>query len=226
MGTDEPGTHAALKSQRGELIDPTVASHHGRIVQTTGDGLLIEFPSMMETVTCAVDLQRGIGHRNPDFSKDQRILLRIGINVGDVIVEDDDIYGDGVNISARPQELADPGGIFISRAARDQVRDKLDLPREDLGEREAKNIAGPLRVFRVPVAEAQVAEASTVRDVMGNELTPPDRPSIAALPFVNMNGDAKQEYFSEGVTEDIITELSRVPELFVIAHNSPFSYKG
>ena len=226
MGVDEPGTLAALKTHRGELIDPKVNEHHGRIVKTTGDGFLIEFPSVVEAVTCAVDLQRGMIGRNTDIPEDQRILFRVGINVGDVIVEDDDIYGDGVNIAARLQELADPGGIFISRSARDQVRDKLDIRLEDLGEREAKNIARPLRVFRVPVVEARVTQAPTVVDASGNELTPPDRPSIAVLPFVNMSGDAEQEYFSDGVTEDIITELSRVPELFVIARNSTFAYKG
>ena len=220
MGADEVGTLTALKAHRRELIDPAIAAHGGRIVKTTGDGALVEFASVVDAVTCAVEIQRAMTERNAGVAEERRIAFRIGINVGDIIIDGDDIYGDGVNVAARLEALADPGGICIGRAARDQVRDRLDIALEDLGEQSVKNIARAVRVFRVRV---EAPAASTLA------MTSPDsteRSSIAVLPFANMSGDPEQEYFSDGITEDIITDLSKVSALFVIARNSSFTYKG
>lgn len=220
MGADEEGTLSALKAHRRELIDPAIAAQGGRIVKTTGDGALVEFSSVVDAVRCAVDIQRAMAQRNAAIPGDRRIVFRIGVNVGDIIIDGDDIYGDGVNVAARLEALAEPGGICIGRAARDQVRDRLDIALEDLGEQSVKNIARPVRVFRVRV-EAPAASTPA--------MTPPDsteRSSIAVLPFANMSGDPEQEYFSDGITEDIITDLSKVSALFVIARNSSFTYKG
>jgi adenylate cyclase len=218
MGADEEGTLRTLKRHRAELIDPKITEHHGRIVKTTGDGLLVEFPSVVDAVRCGAEMQLAMAARNRETPEERRIEFRLGVNLGDVIVDGGDIYGDGVNVAARLEGLAEPGGICISRAARDQVRDRLDLELEDLGEQNVKNIARPVRVFRVVLESGGGPPASAL------EL--PDKPSIAVLPFANMSGDAEQEYFAEGISEDIITELSRFNSVFVIARNSSFTYKG
>jgi adenylate cyclase len=221
IGADEEGTLAALKAHRLELIDPKVERHHGRIVKTTGDGALIEFASVVDAVRCAIDVQRGMAERNTGVPSDERIEFRIGINVGDIVIDGDDILGDGVNIAARLEGLAEPGGVLVSRAVRDQVRDRLDLVLEDLGEHELKNIARPVRVYRVRASvESKAAPAR------GETLPLPDKPSIAILPFANRSGDPEQEHFADGIVEDIITGLSRLRWLFVIARNSSFTYKG
>src|SRR6516165_5541955 len=212
MGADEEGTLAALKAIRGELSDPKVNEHRGRIVKTTGDGLLIEFASVVDAVRCAVELQAGMAERNVAVPEEKRIEFRIGINLGDIIL-DDDIYGDGVNIAARLEALAEPGGICVSRVVHDQVRDKLDLAFEDLGEQQVKNIARPVHVWRLRLGAKQTAAASA-------PLALPDKPSIAVLPFQNLSGDPEQEYFADGMVEEITTALSRIRWLFVIARNS------
>ena len=218
MGDDEAGTLGRLKAHRTEFFDPTIAAHNGRIVKLMGDGALVEFASVVAAVDCAAEIQRGMAERNAGEPEAQRIAFRIGVNLGDVIVDGDDIYGDGVNIAARLQEIAEPGGVCISGDAYRQVKGKTDTRFEDLGERAVKNIAEPVRLYRLTTAAAAPASAEP--------LALPDKPSIAVLPFVNMSGDAEQEYFSDGITEDIITELTRFGELFVIARNSSFSYKG
>ena len=220
MGVDESGTLAQIKSLRKELIDPKVAEYNGNVVKTTGDGLLIEFPSVLDAVQCAVDVQRSIAQRNTHVPEDKRVQFRMGINLGDVIVEEDDIYGDGINIASRLEGLADPGGICISRKVHDDVRDKVGLRFNDLGEQTLKNITRPVQAFSVDLASTSSEQTS------GASLPFPDKPSIAVLPFDNMSGDPEQEYFSDGISEDIITELSRIGWLFVIARNSSFSFKG
>jgi adenylate cyclase len=259
MGKDEEGTLAALTAHSKDLIEPCIAKHQGRLVKTTGDGLLAEFASIVDAVRCAVAFQEGMLSRNAETPESARILFRIGVNLGDVIAQDDDVFGDGVNVAARLEGLANPGGICISRAARDQVRDKLDYPLEDLGDIEVKNIARPVRAFRVlfdgssPVVanrpmrkkpwlvSAAIVSITLViggglwwwnqadRNVSAGpgsaSLTLPDKPSIAVLPFDNVSADKEQEYFSDGVTEDIITDLSKISGLFVIARDSSFTYK-
>ncbi|MDH3673178.1 MAG: adenylate/guanylate cyclase domain-containing protein [Gammaproteobacteria bacterium] len=222
MGADESGTLARLKAHRKELIDPSIASHRGRMVKLMGDGALIEFASVVDALACAVDIQRGMVERNQNESSAQRIEFRMGINLGDVMIEGDDIYGDGVNVAARLEGLADPGGICISESVRSAVGNKLSFDYEFMGEQQVKNIAEPIRTYRVAVdsSKAQATSSETV------SLELPDKPSIAVLPFTNMSGDPEQEYFSDGVTEDIITSLSNFSGLFVIARNSSFSYKG
>ena len=233
MGQDEAGTLARLRAHRRELIDPIIAEHKGRIVKTTGDGILIEFPSVVEAVACAVGVQRGMARRNAPVPPDQRIEFRIGINLGDIIIEQGDIFGDGVNVAARLEALAEPGGICVSRVVRDQVRDRLDVALDDLGEQSLKNIARPVRVFRVlpqgplPNAPPHAGEGGAHSERPGAPvLALPDKPSIAVLPFQNMSGDPDQDYFADGMVEDIITGLSRIKWLFVIARNSTFVYKG
>jgi TolB-like protein/class 3 adenylate cyclase len=221
MGVDEAETLAALKTHRQELIDPKIAEHQGRIVKTTGDGILIEFPSVIEAVQCAVEVQSAMQDRNKHVPADRRIEFRVGINLGDIIIDGDDIYGDGVNVAARLEALAEANGICISRVVHDQVRDKLDLAFEDLGERQLKNIARPVRVFRIAASAIGLRTQSAKP-----ALALPDKPSIAVLPFQNMSGDPEQEYFADGMVEDIITALSRLKALFVIARNSSFTYKG
>jgi len=218
MGADEEGTLERLKELRRELLDPKIAEHHGRIVKTTGDGMLVEFASVVDAVRCAVTVQQAMPERNTGIGADSRIELRIGINLGDVIVEGDDLYGDGVNIAARIEALADAGAVFVSNTVHDHVRDRLSFVFEDLGEQQVKNITRPVRVYRV-------------RDVGAAESTltpapPALPPSIAVLPFANMSGDPEQEYFADGMVEEIITALSRIRWLFVIARNSSFTYKG
>src|SRR6516162_708601 len=200
MGADEEGTLERLKALRRELVDPKLTEHHGRIVKTTGDGLLVEFASVVDAVRCAVEVQQAMPARDIGVGADGRIELRIGINLGDVIVEGDDLYGDGVNIAARVEGLADAGGVFVSNTVHDHVRDRLPFVFEDLGEQQVKNIARPVRVYRVRDA-APKAPASPA-------LPLPDKPSIAVLPFANMSGDPEQEYFADGMVEEIITALS------------------
>jgi TolB-like protein/class 3 adenylate cyclase len=221
MGVDEEGTHARLKAHRRELVDPKIAEHHGRIVKTTGDGMLVEFASVVDAVRCAVDVQRGMAERNADVPQEQGIEFRVGINVGDIIIDGDDIYGDGVNVAARLEGLAEPNGICVSRVVRDQVRDKFDLAFEDMGEQQVKNIARAVRVFRI-TAPSIVQPTPSAKPA----LALPDKPSIAVLPFTNLSGDPEQDYFADGIVEDIITALSRVHWLFVIARNSSFTFKG
>jgi adenylate cyclase len=226
MGIDEEGTLRDLKEHRAALLHPKVAEHRGRIVKTTGDGVLIEFPSVVDAVRCAVEIQIGMAARNIDIPAERRIELRIGINLGDVIIDSDDIYGDGVNVAARLEALADPGGICVSRVVRDQVRDKLDVSFVDLGEQSVKNIARPVRVFRVNTHIEEEAALATTSAEAAATLAMSERPSIAVLPFQNMSNDPEQEYFVDGIVEDIITGLSRIKWLFVVARNSTFVYKG
>jgi adenylate cyclase len=225
MGVDEVGTLNALKAIRRELADPAIAAHHGRIVKTTGDGILIEFPSVVDAVACAVAIQEGTVARNADVSEDRRIVFRIGINIGDIIIDEADIHGDGVNVAARLEALALPGGICLSGAAHDQVQGKIDAAFEDLGEQSLKNIARPVRVYRV-VKGTAIASTPAQPSAERLFLPLPDKPSIAVLPFQNMSGDPEQEYFADGMVEEIITALSRFQNLFIIARNSTFTYKG
>src|SRR5271170_1069831 len=223
MGADEEGTHAALTELRRAITDPKIAAHHGRIVKTTGDGMLVEFASVVDAVRCAVEMQRAMAEGNAEVPADRRIEFRIGINLGDVIVEGDDLYGDGVNIAARIEALADAGGVFVSNTVHDHVRDRLPFAFEDLGEQQVKNIARPVRVYRVRDTGATAKSPSPPAQPA---VPLPDKPSIAVLPFANMSGDPEQEYFVDGMVEEIITALSRIRWLFVIARNSSFTYKG
>lgn len=266
MGIDEEGTLARLKAHQRALTDPKIKEHHGRIVKTTGDGILVEFASVVDAVRCAVDIQRSMAERNASIPPDRRIAFRIGINVGDIIVDGDDIFGDGVNVAARLEALAAPGDIWVSRVVRDQVRDKLAFAFEDMGEREVKNIARPIKAHRIrydgalptqalmparfpaPVAKSSgerrflprrhwfigaavlviVAAAGAWFALqsakLGEDALPPERASIAVLPFDNLSSDPEQAYFSNGITEDILTELARVPGFFVPARNSTSRY--
>ena len=226
MGVDEEGTLRALKEHRAVLLHPKIAEHRGRIVKTTGDGVLIEFPSVVDAVRCAVEMQHGMAERNADIPTERRIELRMGINLGDIIIDDDDIYGDGVNVAARLEALAEPGSICVSRVVRDQVRDKLDIRFTDLGEQSVKNIARPVRVYRVDTGARASGPHAGGMPTLQTELASLDRPSIAVLPFQNMSGDPDQEYFVDGIVEDIITGLSRIKSLYVVARNSTFVFKG
>jgi len=280
LGADEEGTLARLKAHRRELVDPKIKEHRGRIVKTTGDGMLVEFPSVVDAVRCAVEMQRGMVDRNAEIPEDQRITFRIGVNLGDIIVDGDDIYGDGVNIAARLEALAEPGGICIARVVRDQIRDKLPYPFEDMGEQSVKNIARPVRAYAMsadavastqlvaapvqptparrrvrsrPVAIAASVVAVTAIGIVAwwawpnrNSQTvsvqapaasrpqippvvasnPVPRLSIVVLPFANLSNDPEQEYFADGITDDLTTDLSRIVGSFVIARNTAFNYKG
>ena len=225
MAADEEGTLVALKAQRREVVEPKLEAYGGRIVKLMGDGVLMEFASVVEAVTYAVEVQREVARRNGGVPEDRRITYRVGLNIGDIIVDGDDIYGDGVNIAARLEGLAEPGGICVAQNVYNQVRSKLDLVFEDLGEREVKNIPEPLRVYAVKL-DGSVGAAPEGRTQDKEMPKLPDKPSIAVLPFDNMSGDPEQDYFADGIVEDIITELSRQPNLFVIARNSSFAYKG
>jgi TolB-like protein/class 3 adenylate cyclase len=220
IGADEGGTLERLKALRRELLDPKIAEHKGRLVKTTGDGLLVEFGSVVDALRCAVEVQREMVGRNADVPPDSCIEFRIGINVGDIVVEDGDIFGDGVNVAARLEALAEPGGTCVSARVREDAAGKLDLVFEDIGEQQLKNIARPVRVYRV------VTGARPAMTRPGADPPLPDKPSIAVLPFANMSGDPEQEYFADGMVEEIITALSRIRWLFVIARNSSFTYKG
>jgi len=226
MGTDEEGTLARLKGIRREVADPKIKEHHGRIVKTTGDGLLLEFASVVDAVRCAVEVQREMAERNADVPPDRRIQLRMGLNVGDIIKDGRDIYGDGVNVAARLEALAEPGGICVSRVVRDQVRDKLAFSFEDMGDQQVKNIARAVRVHRIVLGERPASPEPAPGTLTKLPLALPDKPSIAVLPFQNMSGDPEQEYFADGMVEEIITALSRIRWLFVIARNSSFTYKS
>jgi len=226
MGVDEEGTHERFTAHLTGLIDPKIAQHRGRIVKSTGDGFLAEFASVIDAVRCAVEVQRGMAERNANVASDQRIAFRIGINLCDIIVQRGDIFGDGVNVTARLEALAAPGGICVSRVVRDQVRDKVDCAFEDLGEQQVKNIVRPVRVYRIVTAEAPNPTELPLGSLSKLSLALPDKPSIAVLPFQNMSGDPEQEYFADGMVEEIITALSRIRWLFVIARNSSFTYKG
>src|SRR5438067_4050774 len=218
MTIDEAGTLAALKSLRKNLVDPKISEHNGRIFKLTGDGMLIEFPSVVSAVACAVDIQSAMRTRNASTSE-ARIEFRIGVNLGDIIVEEGDIFGDGVNVAARLESIAPVGGIAVSQSVRDHVAKRLDLAFEDMGERRLKNIDAPVRVYSITLDQPPKDGASSARQ-QG------ERPSVAVLPFINMSGDPEQEYFSDGITEDIITDLSKVSGLFVVARNTVFTYKG
>ena len=220
MGADEDGTLAALTAHRRELIDPAVAEHVGRIVKTTGDGFLAEFASAVDAVRCAVDIQRGMAERNQTVTPDRKLVFRIGLNLGDVIVHNGDLYGDGVNVAARLEALAEPGGICLSASAHEQVRDKIGAVRfEDIGEQCVKNIARPVRAYRIALGLAEPAPPATVPAL-------PSSSSIAVLPLDNFSADPEQTHFADGLAEDLITDLAKVAGLRVIARNSTFTYKG
>ena len=218
MTIDEGGTLTALKSLRKNLVDPKISEHNGRIFKLTGDGMLVEFPSVVSAVACAVDIQSAMRARNAGASE-ARIEFRIGVNLGDIIVEEGDIFGDGVNVAARLESIAPVGGIAVSQSVRDHVGKRLDLTFEDMGERRLKNIDAPVRVYSITLDQPAKNGASSARQ-QG------ERPSVAVLPFINMSGDPEQEYFSDGITEDIITDLSKVSGLFVVARNTVFTFKG
>ena len=223
MGEDEVGTLAALKAHRLELLDPTAVQYHGSTIKLMGDGVLMEFASVVDAVAFSVDLQAGMRARNAEVPEDRRLIFRIGINIGDIIVEDEDIYGDGVNVAARLEQLAAPGGIIISAAAFNQVRGRLDFAHEDLGPRELKNIPEPVHVYRVIMGDDEMSPALPNK---AEALPLPDKPSIAILPFDNMSGDPDQEYFADGIVEEITAALSKVRSFFVVARNSSFAFKG
>ena len=216
MGADEEGTLSRLKAVRKSLVDPAIASYRGRIVKTTGDGMLVEFASAVDAARCGAEVQRGVAAQNANTPEDIRIEFRIGIHLGDIIFDDNDIFGDGVNIAARLEAIAEPGGICISDDAQRQIRGKVDVAFKDMGLQTLKNIAEPMRAWQMELDAAAAAQ----------RLALPDKPSIAVLPFQNMSGDAEQEYFADGIVEDIITGLSQFKSLFVIARNSSFTYKG
>ena len=225
MGGDEEGTLAALKTHRRELLDPKIAAHNGRIVKTTGDGVLLEFASVLDAVRCCVEVQQAMPERNFDTPEDLRMLFRIGINLGDIIIDDDDIHGDGVNVAARLEGLAEPGGICISGSVHEQVRDRIDQAFEDSGEQEVKNIERPVRVWRWGAAPSPVAAPSPI-DVSKPVPGFAGRPAIAVLPFENLSPDPEQEYFADGIAEDILTRLAMWRHIPVIARHSSFTYKG
>jgi TolB-like protein/class 3 adenylate cyclase len=227
MGADEEGTLALLKAVRKTIVDPTIAAHRGRIVKTTGDGMLVEYASAVDAVRSAAEVQRRMHEQNVRSPEHHRIEFRIGIHVGDIIFDDNDIFGDGVNIAARLEGIAEPGGICISDDAHRQIRGKVGIVCDDLGPQNLKNILEPMRAWRVPLG-GQSAAKTQPSPLAGQTpaLALPDKPSIAVLSFQNMSGDPDQEYFADGIVEDIITALSRFRALFVIARNSSFTYKG
>jgi adenylate cyclase len=227
MGADEEGTHERLKAHFRDLIDPKIAEHRGRTVKNTGDGLLAEFPSVVDAVRCAVEIQRAMVDREPEVPEERRIRFRIGVNLGDVIVEEHDIFGDGVNVAARLEALAEPGGVCISRTVRDQIRDKQPYAFVDQGEQQVKNIARPVRVY------AWRPEALVDPLAPGAPAVPPipkpaaaPRLSIVVLPFTNLGNDPEQQYFADGIIEDLTTDLSRIENMFVISRNTAFTYKN
>ena len=223
MGIDEEGTLAALRAIRRDLVDPKIAEHKGRIVRTTGDGLLVEFNSVVDAVRCSMLIQRAMPERDADMPVDRRLRFRCAINMGDVVSDGDLIYGDGVTVASRLESLAEPGGINVSRAVRDQVRDRLPIVFEDFGEHEIENIARPVRVFRIVLEERAASSTGVVRKRGG---APPDKAAVAVLPFQNLSGDVEAEFFLDSVAEDVITELSRARWFSVVARNTSFSYKG
>jgi TolB-like protein/class 3 adenylate cyclase len=227
IGIDEEGTLAQLKALRRTLFDPKITDHRGRVVKNTGDGALVEFGSVVDAVRCAVEIQRGMAEHNIDVPEVKRIEFRIGIHVGDIIIEDHDIFGDGVNIAARLEGIAEPGGVCMSDDAYRQVRGKVEIACDDMGQQSLKNIADPMRAWRVRLTGQTPSAVNSGSAVSQPRVLPlPDKPSIAVLPFENMSGDPEQEYFADGMVEEIITALSRNHQLFVIARNSSFTFKG
>src|SRR5258705_8426395 len=227
MGADEEGTLAQLKTLRKTLVDPTIAAHRGRIVKTTGDGMLVEFASAVDAARGAADVQRAMAKQNINVPQDKRIEFRIGIHVGDIIIDDNDIFGDGVNIAARLEGIAEPGGICVSDDAQRQVRGKIELAFDDMGPQSLKNIAEPMRAWRLQIdknSPSTLPKRAAAETAQPPAL--PDKPSVAVLPFQNMSGDPEQDYFADGLVEDVITAMSRFRSLCVIARNSSFTYKG
>jgi len=226
MAADEEGTLAGLKSHRRELVDPKIKEHRGRIIKTTGDGMLVEFASVVDAVRCAIDVQRGMAVRNQEVVPDRRIEFRVGINIGDVIVDGDDIYGDGVNIAARLENIAELGGVCVSATVRDHVLDKLGFAFDDLGDQNVKNIPRPVRVYRVQFGDDQTNHVVSSQPASQRIVSVAPRLSIVVLPLTNIGGDPEQEYFVDGVTESLTTDLSRISGSFVIGRNTAFTYKG
>jgi adenylate cyclase len=227
MGADEEGTHERLKAHLGQLVDPKIKEHRGRTVKSTGDGILAEFPSVIDAVRCAAEVQRGMIDRNAEQPADQRIEFRIGINLGDVIVEEYDIFGDGVNVAARLEALAQPGGICISGTVYDQIRDKLAHRFDDMGEQSVKNIARPVRVYALrPDAVAVLPRSNGAPLAAKPQPAAAPRLSIVVLPFTNLSNDADQQYFADGITEDLTTDLSRIADMLVISRNTAFTYRN
>src|SRR6267154_3289536 len=227
MGADEEGTYERLKAHLQQLVNPKIEEHHGRIVRNTGDGMLVEFASVVDAVRCAAEVQRGMLDREPEATDERRIRFRIGINLGDVIAEGDDIFGNGVNVAARLEALADPGGICVSRMVRDQIRDKLPYPFEDRGEQSVKNIARPVRVYAL--RPAAIADLSASSGPLATSISRPavaPRISIVVLPFTSLSNDPEQQYFADGITEDLTTDLSRIEGSFVISRNTAFTYQS
>jgi TolB-like protein/Flp pilus assembly protein TadD len=226
MAADEEGTLAGLKSHRRELVDPKIKEHRGRIIKTTGDGMLVEFASVVDAVRCAIDVQRGMAVRNQEVVPDRRIEFRVGINIGDVIVDGDDIYGDGVNIAARLENIAELGGVCVSATVRDHVLDKLGFAFDGLGDQNVKNIPRPVRVYRVQFGDDQTNHVVSSQPASQRIVSVAPRLSIVVLPLTNIGGDPEQEYFVDGVTESLTTDLSRISGSFVIGRNTAFTYKG
>jgi class 3 adenylate cyclase/TolB-like protein len=227
MGADEEGTHERVKAHLVELIDPKIREHHGRIVKTTGDGVLAEFASVVDAVRCAAEIQRAMADRDLDLAEERRLRFRIGINLGDVIADGDDIYGDGVNIAVRLEGLAAPGGICVSGTVRDHIGGRLPYAFEDMGEQSVKNIARPIRVYALrPERTADVPTASVSSTASSSPLGAAPRLSIVVLPFTNLSDDREQQYFADGITEDLTTDLSRLANMFVISRNTAFTYRN
>jgi len=227
MGADEEATHHRLRAHFAELVEPKISEHKGRTVKNTGDGLLAEFASVVDAVRCAAEVQRGMVDRELDVPNERRIRFRVGVNLGDVIVENNDIFGDGVNVAARLEALAEPGGICISRTVRDQIRDKLPYPFEDRGEQNVKNIARPVRVYALrPEAVADLPAPTLPSGPPISQPSAAPRFSIVVLPFANLSNDPEQQYFADGITEDLTTDLSRIVGMLVISRNTAFTYQG
>lgn len=227
MGADEENTHERLQAHLRELINPKVEEHRGRVVKHIGDGLLAEFASVVDAVRCAAEMQRGMLDREPEIAEERRIRFRIGVNLGDVLAEEDDIFGDGVNVAARLEALAEPGGICISRTVRDQIRNKLPYPFEDRGEQSVKNIARPVRVYALPPEAITALPSSPIppTPIPAQRVAAP-RLSIVVLPFANLGNDPEQQYFADGITEDLTTDLSRLAGMLVISRNTAFTYRN
>jgi adenylate cyclase len=219
MSVDEAGTLAALDTRRKTILEPLLAKHHGRLVKSMGDGVLVEFASAVDAVECAVALQAATQAANEALPEDRRIVIRVGINLGDVMVEDDDLFGDGINVAARLEGLAEPGSVFVSEIVFSQVRGRVPLEFDDLGPKTLKNIPEPVRVYRVSRPDAPAATGPRAETLSS-------KPSLLVLPFANMSGDSEQDYFSDGITEDIITDLSQVSALFVVARNTAFTFRA
>jgi adenylate cyclase len=227
MGADEEGTHERLKAHFSELVEPKIKEHRGRTVKNTGDGLLAEFASVVDALRCAAELQRAMIDREPEATDDRQIRFRIGVNLGDIIAEGGDIFGDGVNVAARLEALAEPGGICISRTVRDHIRDKLSYPFEDMGEQSVKNIARPVRVYALrPEVVADLPASSAPPATSISRPAPAPRLSIVVLPFTNLSNDPDQQYFVDAITEDLTTDLSRQAQMFVISRNTAFTYRN